>query len=216
MSATSHSTLAQAATLGAILAGGRATRMGGGDKPLRTIGGRSILDRVVARLKPQCEALILSANGDPARFAALALPVVADTVPGQPGPLGGVLAALDWCATNRPDIGWLLSAPGDCPFLPDDLAARLHAAAHAHGAPLAVATSGDQSHPVIALWSLSLREPLRHALTVEAMRRAHDVVARHRAARVAWPTVPFDPFFNVNTADDLARAERLISLHQPQ
>lgn len=216
MSATSHSTAPPAATLGAILAGGRATRMGGGDKPLRTIGGRSILVRVVARLKPQCEALILSANGDPARFAALALPVVADTVPGQPGPLGGVLAALDWCAQNRPDIGWLLSAPGDCPFLPDDLAARLHAAARAHAAPLAVATSGDRSHPVIALWSLGLREPLRHALTVEDMRRAHDFVARHRGARVAWPDVPFDPFFNVNTADDLARAERLISVHHPQ
>ncbi|RIK99883.1 MAG: molybdenum cofactor guanylyltransferase MobA [Proteobacteria bacterium] len=216
MSAASHSVPPQPATLGVILAGGRATRMGGGDKPLRTVGGRSILDRVVARLKPQCEAVIVSANGDPSRFAALALPVVADTVPGQPGPLGGVLAALDWCSQNRPDIDWLLSAPGDCPFLPDDLAARLHAAALAHAAPLAVATSGDRSHPVIALWSLSLHESLRHALTVEDMRRAHDFVARHRAARVAWPTMPFDPFFNVNTADDLARAERLISLHQRQ
>lgn len=214
MITANHSTTPRPATLGAILAGGRATRLGGGDKPLRTIGGRSILERVAARLKPQCTALLLNANGDPARFAGLALPVVADTVPGQPGPLGGVLAALDWCTTNHPDIGWLLSAPGDCPFLPDNLAARLYAAAQAHRAPLAIAASNGRSHPVIGLWSLTLREPLRHALTAEDMRKAHDFVARHSAAVVAWPATPLDPFFNVNTADDLAEAERLMPLDQ--
>jgi molybdopterin-guanine dinucleotide biosynthesis protein A len=215
LTATNHTT-SSPPILGAILAGGRATRLGGGDKPLRTVGGRTLLAHVVARLVPQCAALVVSANGDPARFAALALPVVADNVPGQPGPLGGVLAALDWCASNRPDIGWLLSAPGDCPFLPPDLAARLYAAAHAHDAALAVATSGGRSHPVIALWSLTLREPLRHALTVEDMRRAHAFVGRQQAALVPWPTEPVDPFFNVNTEDDLANAERLMSLHRPQ
>jgi molybdopterin-guanine dinucleotide biosynthesis protein A len=214
MSAISPSMTPPPKILGAILAGGRATRIGGGDKPLRKIGGRSILERAVACLKPQCAALVLNANGDPARFAELALPVVADTVRGQVGPLGGVLAALDWCAENRPDIGWVLTTPGDCPFLPDDLGARLHAATHKRHAPLAIATSGGQTHPTIALWSLTLRLPLRHALTVEGMRKAHAFAARHQAVQVTWPATPLDPFFNVNTADDLAEAERLMPLDQ--
>src|SRR5262249_45044678 len=106
------------ATQGVLLAGGLARRMGGGDKPMRTIGGRSILERVIARLSPQCSGLILNANGDPARFAAFGLQVIADDVPDFPGPLAGILAALDWTAANRPDIEWVLSAAGDCPFLP--------------------------------------------------------------------------------------------------
>ena len=115
-------------TPGVLLAGGLARRMGGGDKPMRSIGGRTILDRVIARLKPQCDGLILNANGDPARFAAFGLPVIADTVQDFPGPLAGILAALDWTAANRPDVGWILSAATDCPFLPRDLVARLQRA----------------------------------------------------------------------------------------
>src|SRR5437762_2287439 len=111
---------------GVLLAGGLARRMGGGDKPMRTIAGRTILERVIARLAPQCDGLILNANGDPARFAAFGLQVVADDVPGFPGPLAGILAALDWTATNRPEVKWVLSAACDCPFLPRDLVARLH------------------------------------------------------------------------------------------
>ena len=103
------------ATQGVLLAGGLARRMGGGDKPMRTIGGRTILERVIARLKPQCDGLILNANGDPARFAAFGLQVIADDVPGFPGPLAGILAALDWTAANRPEAEWVLSAAGDCP-----------------------------------------------------------------------------------------------------
>src|SRR3569832_444499 len=101
-----------------LLAGGLARRMGGGDKPMRAIGGRTILDRVIARLRPQCSDLILNANGDPARFAAFGLPVVPDSVADFPGPLAGILAGLDWVAANRPDAAWMLSAAGDCPFLP--------------------------------------------------------------------------------------------------
>lgn len=215
MTANGHTITPLPPTLGVILAGGRATRIGGGDKPLRMIGGCTLLERVSARLAPQCTAMVLSANGDPARFASLALPVVADTLPGQPGPLGGVLAALDWCAIHRPDIAWLMSVPGDCPFLPRDLAARLHAAAREHDATLAIAASGDRSHPVIALWSRALREPLHRALTVENARRAHDFAAQQQAAVVSWPAAPLDPFFNVNTAADLAEAERLAHL-KPQ
>ena len=200
------------ATLGVILAGGLARRMGGGDKPMRRIGALTILERVVARLAQQCNGLILNANGDPARFAELGLPVVADNVEGFAGPLAGVLAALDWAAAHRPGIAWVVSAAGDCPFLPRDLVARLHRARIGAEAQLAVAASGGRSHPVIGLWSLALREDLRHALVVEGRRKVGDWAARHRLATVSWLNAPLDPFFNVNTPGDLAEAERLAAL----
>jgi len=195
-----------------LLAGGLARRMGGGDKPMRSIAGRTILDRVIARLAPQCDGLILNANGDPARFAAFGMPVIADSVADFPGPLAGILAALDWTAANRPEAGWILSAAADSPFLPRDLVARLQQARTAEGAELAVAASGGQSHPVIGLWSVHLREQLRHALVVEDIRKIDRWTARYRLATVAWPTEPLDPFFNANTMDDIAEAERLAAL----
>lgn len=195
-----------------LLAGGLARRMGGGDKPMRTIGGRTILERVIVRLQPQCDGLILNANGDPARFAAFGLPVIADGVAGFPGPLAGILAALDWAAANRPDVELVLSAAADCPFLPRDLVARLHATLRAENAELAVAASDGQSHPVIGLWRVSLREALRHALVVEDIRKIDRWTARYRLATVTWPTTPLDPFFNANTMDDIAEAERLAAL----
>jgi molybdopterin-guanine dinucleotide biosynthesis protein A len=198
------------------LAGGLARRMGGGDKPMRTIGGRTILERVIARLAPQCDGLILNANGDPARFADFGLPVIADSVADFPGPLAGILAALDWMAANRPDVSLLLSAAGDCPFLPRDLVSRLHDALVEENAQLAVAASGEQSHPVIGLWSVSLRNELRHALVVEDVRRIDRWTARYRLATVSWPTEPLDPFFNANTVEDIAEAERLAALDADQ
>jgi len=195
-----------------LLAGGLARRMGGGDKPMRRIGGRTILERVITRLKPQCDELILNANGDPARFAAFGLPVVADTVENFPGPLAGILAALDWTAAHRPGISWVFSAAADCPFLPRDLVARLSEALVNENAQLAVAASGGQSHPVIGLWSVSLRDELRHALVQEDIRRIDRWTARYKLATVTWPTEPLDPFFNANTMDDIAEAERLAEL----
>ena len=197
---------------GVLLAGGLARRMGGGDKPMRTIAGRTILDRVIARLKPQCDGLILNANGDPARFAAFGLPVIADGVADFPGPLAGILAALDWAAANRPDVAFVLSAAADCPFLPRDLVSRLYGALKAENAELAVAASDGQSHPVIGLWSVRLREELRHALVVEDIRKIDRWTARYKLATVAWPVEPLDPFFNANTMDDIAEAERLAAL----
>jgi molybdenum cofactor guanylyltransferase len=199
-------------TPGVLLAGGLARRMGGGDKPMRQIAGRTILDRVIARLEPQCEELILNANGDPARFATFGLPVIADTVENFPGPLAGILAALDWAAANRPEVLWVLSAAADCPFLPRDLLARLHHACAEQNAQLAVAASGGQSHPVIGLWSVALREELRRTLVVEDMRKIDRWTARFRLATVTWPAQPLDPFFNANTMDDIAEAERLAEL----
>ncbi len=194
---------------GVILAGGRASRMGGGDKSLREIGGRTILARVIARLEPQCEGLAINANGDPRRFASFGLPVVADSVTDFPGPLAGILAGLDWAAANWPKAAWVLSAPADCPFLPRDLVARLSQALRAENAEFAVAASKARSHPVVGLWSVASREGLRRALAVEGLRKVSQWTARFRGATVEWPAELLDPFFNVNTVGDLAEAERL-------
>ena len=198
-------------TVGVLLAGGLARRMGGGDKPLKTIAGRTILERVIERLAPQCEGLILNANGDPARFAFTGLPVVPDDVPGFAGPLAGILAALDWAAAHRPELEWVASAAADSPFLPHDFVSRLHAAREAVDVPLACAESGGQAHPVNALWPVALRADLRHALVVEDMRKIDRWTARHGIARADWPDRPVDPFFNANTPEDVAEAERLIA-----
>ena len=198
-------------TLGVLLAGGLARRMGGGDKPLKTIAGRTILERVVERLVPQCDGLILNANGDAARFAHLGLPVVPDGVPDFAGPLAGILAALDWAAANRPDLAWVASAAADSPFIPRDFVSRLHAAREAAGVPLACAESGGQVHPVNGLWPVGLREDLRHALVVLDMRKIDRWTGRHGVALAAWPTAPVDPFFNANTPEDIVEAERLIA-----
>ena len=200
------------APLGLVLAGGLARRMGGGDKPMRTIADKTILERVIARLAPQCDGLILNANGDPARFAAFGLPIIADTVADFPGPLAGILAALDWMATHRPGVKRVLSAAADCPFLPRDLVARLEAARAAQNAELAVAASDGQTHPVIGLWSVHLRGELRHALVEEDIRKIDRWTARYPLATVTWPVTPLDPFFNANTADDITQADRLAAL----
>jgi len=196
-------------TLGLVLAGGLARRMGGGDKARLTVGGVTILERVLTRLAPQCDGVIINANGDPARFADTGLPVVADNVPDFAGPLAGILAGLDWAAANRPDIAWVVSVPGDCPFLPADLVQRLHAALAAHNTPLACARSAEWRHPVVGLWPVALREDLRRALVAEELRKIEVWTARHGVAMAEWPVDPVDPFFNVNTPEDAANAERL-------
>ncbi|OYW69016.1 MAG: molybdenum cofactor guanylyltransferase MobA [Bosea sp. 12-68-7] len=202
-------------TLGLLLAGGLARRMGGGDKPLRTIGGRSILAHVIERLAPQCDRLLVNANGDPARFAAYGLPVIADSVPDFAGPLAGILAGLDWMAENRPELQWLVSVAADTPFIPSDLVARLHEAREAQNVPLACAASGGWTHPVIGLWPVSLRDDLRHALTVEDERKIDRWTARHGCASAQWPVDPVDPFFNANKPEDLDEAERLFATLPP-
>jgi molybdopterin-guanine dinucleotide biosynthesis protein A len=193
-------------TLGLVLAGGLARRMGGGDKARIRIGDTTILQRVLACLTPQCRGVVVNANGDPARFADSGLPIVADSVPDFAGPLAGILAGLDWAAAHAPETDWLLSVPGDCPFLPGDLAARLHEARIAAGTPLACARSGEWRHPVVGLWPLALRDDLRRALLDEGLHKIEAWTARHGVAIAEWPDVPVDPFFNVNTPDDVARA----------
>ena len=195
--------------LAVVLAGGLARRMGGGDKPLRLLAGRPLLQHVLDRVAPQVAGVILNANGDPARFAAYGLPVVPDPLPDFPGPLAGVLAGLDWAAEHRPEMATVLSVPGDGPFLPADLVARLEAARAAASMPMACAASGGWTHPPIALWPVSLRGALREAL-LAGEKKIDRWTARFGCATAEWPAEPIDPFFNANAPEDLAAAEALL------
>jgi molybdenum cofactor guanylyltransferase len=196
--------------VGVLLAGGQARRMGGGDKCLRPLGGRPILEHVIARAAPQVRALLLNANGDPGRFAGFGLPVAADLIQGFAGPLAGVLTGMAWARANRPDCPWIATVATDTPFFPTDLVVRLLAAAEDQGADLACATSGGRAHPVFGLWPVRLADDLRHAMTDEQIRKVDAWTARHRLALVDFPTGPLDPFFNTNRPEDLAEAERLL------
>lgn len=202
-------------TLGLVLAGGLARRMGGGDKARIKIGRSTILDRVLATLSGQCVDIIINANGDPKRFEDTGCVVVADSVPDFAGPLAGILAGLDWLAAQDNGVEWMLSVPGDCPFLPDDLVERLHLARRAMsaGVPLACARSGEWRHPVVGLWPLALRENLRKALFDEGLHKIEVWTARHGIAIAEWPDQPIDPFFNVNTPEDAERATRIALQH---
>jgi molybdopterin-guanine dinucleotide biosynthesis protein A len=196
---------------GIILAGGLARRMGGGDKPLKMIAGKPILAHVIERLSPQCAELVLNANGNPARFAQVGLPVIADDVPDFAGPLAGILAGLDWAAAKMPGAHHAISVAADTPFIPRDLVRRLNAARQAQSADIAVAASGGRTHPVIALWPLTLRDALRRALVEEGERKIDRFTARYHVAEVSWPDMPHDPFFNVNELGDLKAAEAILA-----
>jgi molybdopterin-guanine dinucleotide biosynthesis protein A len=200
-------------TVGAILAGGLARRLGGGDKTLREVGGRTVLARLLHRLAPQVTRLIINANDDPDRFGNLGLPIVPDNLPGHPGPLAGVLAALDWVADHEPAIAFVATVAGDVPFLPRDLVRRLHDARRRDEAVLACAGSDGRTHPVIALWPVSIRGDLRDAVADQGIRRIDRFTGRYPLAVEDWPTDPVDPFFNVNTPEDLAEADRIVALH---
>jgi molybdopterin-guanine dinucleotide biosynthesis protein A len=197
--------------VGLLLAGGLSRRMGGGDKSLRPLAGQTLLDRVIDRVRPQVAALVLNANGDPARFARFGLPVVADSVADFAGPLAGILAGLDWTAANRPDCKFVVSLATDAPFLPADLVVRLVAGMESEGAELACAASGGQPHPVNGLWPVRLREELRHALVAEGIRKVDVWTARYRLATVDFPIARVDPFFNANRPEDLDRAAALLA-----
>ena len=195
---------------GVILAGGRATRMGGGDKALKTVAGRPLLAHVIDRLAPQVEALALNANGDPARFAGFALPVLPDTVPGFAGPLAGVLAGMRWGAGQG--FSHIASAAGDTPFFPRDLVACL-ADALSPEARIAMAATeesarGLSEHPTFGLWPVALADDLEDALTRGGLRKVIVWASRHGLARVVFDEGAY-PFFNVNSPDDLATAERI-------
>jgi len=195
---------------GVILAGGRATRMGGGDKGLRQVGGRRLIDHVIARLGPQCAQLAINANGDPARFAEFGLPVLPDSIAGHPGPLAGVLAGLDWAAEAGFDA--IVSAAADTPFFPTDLVARLQADQGPEGLTLAASCDAEGKlwrQPTFGLWPVALREDLRAALDA-GLRKIVIWTDAHQAGLAEFPATPIDPFFNVNTPDNITEAERLL------
>ncbi len=195
--------------LGVILAGGRATRMGGGDKGMLPLGGQRIIDHVVDRLGPQVGGMALNANGDPARFAGLGLPVLADSLPDWPGPLAGVLAGMDWAAAKGADA--VVSAAADTPFLPRDLVAGLRAAAGPSGLALAASRDAEGKlwrHPTFGLWPVALRDDLRAALE-GGLRKVVIWTDTHGAGTAEFGAEGVDPFFNVNTPEDLEAAEAL-------
>ncbi|MEM8578786.1 MAG: molybdenum cofactor guanylyltransferase MobA [Pseudomonadota bacterium] len=196
--------------LGLILAGGRATRMGGGDKGRLRLGGRTLFDHVLDRIAPQVAGLALNANGDASRFDDLGLPILPDSVGDFPGPLAGVLAGLDWAAGQGADT--IVTVAADTPFFPEDLVPRLLLAAEGMAAPLALAASAEDGrtlrHPTFGLWPTALRDDLRAALAA-GTRKVVAWTDPHGARAAVFPSGAVDPFFNVNTPDDLARAEAL-------
>jgi len=196
--------------VGLLLAGGQSRRMGGGDKALRLLEGIPLLERVIERLRPQVEALVLNANGDPLRFARFALPVAADSVPGFAGPLAGVLAGLDWAVSHRPDCPYVVSVATDAPFLPVDLVARLAEGLDEARADLACAASGGRSHPVFGLWPVRLRGDLRRAVVDHGIRKVDLWTTRHKLTTVAFADQPVDPFFNANRPEDFETAAVLL------
>ena len=200
--------------VGIVLAGGKSSRMGGGDKCLLPLGGRPILAYVIERLKPQVAELIVSANGDPARFSAFGLPVVADRLGGYAGPLAGILAGLEWTRTNRPESRFAITAASDTPFLPLDLVDRLWHAAGEGAAKLAVARSAEGMHPVFGLWPVTLAPDLEASL-MSGDRKVSDWVIQHQAKEVMFPPLEIggrtiDPFFNVNRPEELDAAEAFL------
>lgn len=200
-----------AKVLGVVLAGGLARRMGGGDKSLQMLAGRPILDHILQRFSPQVDAMILNANGDAARFDRWGLPVAGDAIPDYAGPLAGVLAGLAWARQHNPDVTDIVTVPGDGPFLPRDLVARMVAARDTAGADLACAVSAGQAYPVVGLWPVRLHDDLRRAMVDEDIRKVDRWTARHKLVQVEFAAQPVDPFFNANTPDDIAAAERLLA-----
>jgi molybdopterin-guanine dinucleotide biosynthesis protein A len=195
--------------VGVLLAGGLARRMGGGDKPLMSLGGKPLLDRIIERAQPQVDALIINANGNPARFAPYGLPVVADPVAGFAGPLAGVLAGMEWTRANRPDCLLIATFAADTPFFPRDVVANLLEVLDA-GADIACARSGGRNHPVFGLWPTALANDLRASLVEDGVRKVDVFTGKYRLRAVEFPDRPFDPFFNVNRPEDLARAEEIL------
>ena len=200
-----------AAVAGVLLAGGLARRMGGGDKCLRELDGKTLLEHVIDRARPQVDVLLLNANGDPARLAAFGLAVAGDVVEGNAGPLAGVLTGMEWAVAEAQECSWLASFATDAPFFPKDLVARLKHAVEEEGADMACASSGGRTHPVFAMWPLHLRDDLRRAVVEEGLRKVDLWTGRYNLAVVDFPVSPLDPFFNANSPEDLETAAFLMA-----
>ena len=197
--------------LGLVLAGGQARRMGGGDKCLLPLGDRPLLQHAIDRAGPQVSELVLSANGDPGRFAAFGLEVLADVIEDFAGPLAGVLTGMEWAARHRPHITWMASFASDTPYFPKSLVADLASAMSAQEAMLAGAASAGRDHPVFGLWPVALRHDLRRALSEEGIHKVAAWTERYTLARVVYNDDPVDPFFNINRPEDITVASRYLN-----
>lgn len=204
------------AVVGCILAGGLARRMGGCDKPLLPLGGKVLLAHTIDTLGPQVGTLLLNANGDPARFSGFGLPIAADPVEGFAGPLAGVLAGMAWTRANAPEATHIVTAAADTPFFPDDLVPRLHAALGEEPG-VAIAACGGKRHSVFGLWAVALADDLGEWLAQAENRKVLAWVERHHNVSVDFPErAGADPFFNINTPEDLAEAERMLAGARPK
>ena len=194
--------------VGVVLAGGQGRRMGYADKPLITLAGKTLLEHVVQRVGPQCANLLINANGDPKRFQQCDLPVVADGMADNPGPLAGILAGLDWVALRHPRATHIVSVPVDVPFIPFDLVKNL-VRALGNNHVLARAFSSGRAHPVVGLWPIEIRSELRHQLVHHDIRKIDHFTSAFSMADVNFDGIP-DPFFNVNTPKDRDEAEQIL------
>jgi molybdenum cofactor guanylyltransferase len=211
--------MTNAPVTGVLLAGGQSRRMGGGDKGLLPLAGKSMLQHVIDRLRPQVGAIVLNANGDPARFQGFGLPVVADTIAGQVGPLAGVLAGMRWSLAEAPQRPWVVTAAGDAPLLPHDLVDRLRAAVDSGAGRIAMARSSGELHPVIGLWPVALAADLEAALG-KGVRKVLDWSNRHGCVGVDFPPErlddsEIDPFFNANTPQELDQLRAMLAKCAP-
>lgn len=204
---------------GVLLAGGRSSRMEGRDKAMLDFGGKPMLLRVLTRLRPQVDRIVINANGDLTRFSGYCLPVVADSIGDYSGPLAGLNAGIEWARHETPEAKYIASVPVDSPFFPANLVARLKAALIAKGARCAIAASGGERHPVAGLWSVSLAEELADSLH-RNVRALHRFAEQHGCAVAHFDPVEIDgtsvdPFFNINTPADLATARALRAAEVP-
>jgi molybdopterin-guanine dinucleotide biosynthesis protein A len=200
--------------IGLILAGGQGRRLGGVDKAFVSLGGETMIARTVARARPQVGELLINANGDPARFAALSVPVLPDCIGGFLGPLAGILTGLTWMRENRPKARWLASFSCDSPFFPPDLVEKLVAKAESEKSLVAFATSAEHVHPVFAVWSTDIDDAPEDVLLGDLLRKVEDFIALFPYSFVNFPYRPVDPFFNINTPEELARAESLLAANK--
>ena len=197
--------------VGVLLAGGLARRMGGGDKCLKLLGGRTLLSYTIDVASDQVGQMIINAAGNSSRFEKFNLPVVSDVVVGSKGPLAGVLTGMEWAAQNVPNCDLIATFPTDAPFFPSDLVNKLLHVLYINDADIACARSNLRTHPVFAIWPIKLAEDLREAIIVNNLRKIDEWTSRYKVTYVDWPTKPFDPFFNINRPEDLEQAEEYIN-----
>ena len=197
--------------VGVLLAGGLARRMGGGDKCLQKLSGRSLLSYTIEVATDQVSHMIINANGNSSRFKKFNLPVVPDVVDGAMGPLAGVLTGMEWATWNVPDCELIATFPADAPFFPDNLVKEMHNNLQTQGADIACARSNNRNHPVFAIWPTRLAGDLRQAIMYKNIRKIEQWTSQYKVAHVEWSAVPIDPFFNINLPEDLKKAEKYLN-----